>query len=835
MKFSNCSTAVIAAVIVSIPVSAAHAQAEPEAEQLPEAVAEDDRIDDSYVIGTGNESGTSKIERGEIEARTPGSGDVNQLLKAFPTVQFDRNEGLARRDEIQDIRPADISISGGRIYENLITIDGIDVNSRFDTTNANPANFNEVAGASAQTVWFDAELIGAITLRDSNVSAEYGRFTGGSLDIETRQANRSWGASATVNYTEDGLVNYLISDRSLAAFEASGEELPEAPEFRKWRFGATLDVPVSDRGGLLLAVNRSTSEVLTPFGSRSLLEPQIRRSESNNFLISGNYDLNSELTLSGQVSYSPYESEYANPNGGFNELVSYGGGLVSKVNLAARGDAFNWDVTASYSHSDTSREAQPIHYIIPSTSPNGNYCTSTNCSRGGFGDLDQTQDNYGLKLKMWGDLGAGELSGGFDFQILDLLKERPEESRAYLTVRTGSDIVCTSGESLDCSSGEYYHERYNVYQPYLADINLKSFAAWAQYDVALGPIDLRAGLRYDYEDFLGNGNFGPRLSVSWNINDDWAITAGANRYYGRSMVAYAVRDAYPNLLRYRRLANNVGGERQIGDNDWFLERELALTKYRNADLDTPYSDELTGAVTGSVFGGVLRLKGIYRDGRDGFARSLREREIITLPSGGTTTRSVFELTNDGRNEYWGGSLEYVKTFGNHTFSVNVNYSETTSNNDDYFATAFDIAETGEQVLFNGQIVDLIEVLEQNQQLEFASPFIVNASWTAQWFNNRLTTNVNARYRDGFERIEDTGINETVDGTRYDVYDFIVYPTRVNFDLNAQFDIIDQPFGSLTADMRVSNLLNTIPAKNSASVSQPYQFGRSVWVGLKYKY
>ena len=118
MKLTQSSLAALAIALFS--ATAAEAQeAAPQAKTLAESVAEGDRADDSYAMGTGNDSGTSTITQKEIDARTPGSGDVNQLLKVLPTVQFNRTEGLASREDIQDIRPANISISGGRIYDNL--------------------------------------------------------------------------------------------------------------------------------------------------------------------------------------------------------------------------------------------------------------------------------------------------------------------------------------------------------------------------------------------------------------------------------------------------------------------------------------------------------------------------------------------------------------------------------------------------------------------------------------------------------------------------------------------------------------------------------------------
>lgn len=832
MKHDFLKGAAVAAFLASGSVAAA--QDAGRAEDLPEAVAEGEQVEEAYEVGRGNDNGTTTIKRKEIEARTPGSGDVNQLLKLLPTVQFDRNEGLANREDIQDIRPADISIAGGRIYENLITVDGIDVGSRLDVTNDNPFNFNEPAGNAAQGLWLDAELIGEITLRDSNVSAEFGRFTGGALNIETREARRSWGVSGNFNYTDDGLTNYLLSDASRAAFDASGEPLPEAPEFRRMRFGASIDVPLSDKGGLLFAVNRSRADVLYFRSEAFNFEPGFRSSVSDNFLVSGNYDLGPDLKLSGQFTYSPYESEAANANGIDNLIVSNGGGVGARLRLESTGD-IRWDVTATYNHSDTSRTAPPANFSIPSTTTNGAVCSNTNCTIGGFGNLDQTQDIYGLNSRIALDVGRGELRGGLDLQRVEAFRERPDTNFAFQTAVRGANIACPGGDDLTCATGEYALTQRQVYRAYRADVAVDAVGAWAEYSLPLGEVDLRAGLRYDYESFLGNHNFAPRLAATWNVDSDWQLTFGANRYYGRSMLAYAIREQYPPSITERRSGVLVNGERQFTDDQWSLFRLTVPTSFQGSDLDTPFSDELTAGIGAPLLGGVMRLRGIARWGKDEFARSLQQDEDILLETGATATRRFFTLTNDGESTYRGISLEWVKTIGKHTFALNANYSETQTTNEDFFLTAEDVEEEGEQVLFEGEVIDLLTLLEQNQRLEFAAPLLINASWTGLWMNDRLTTNLNLRYRSGFDRIEDTGVNEVVDGTRFDVYDFVRYDDQINVDLNLQYEVLRTRIGALTLDARISNLLNTIPAPNSAAVAQPFQFGRSTWLGLRYRF
>ena len=72
-------------------------------EELPEVVAEGNELN-TYSLSSGNDTGTSTIKQDEVEARGAGSGDVNQLLKILPTVQFDHEEGIGTRDNILDLR-----------------------------------------------------------------------------------------------------------------------------------------------------------------------------------------------------------------------------------------------------------------------------------------------------------------------------------------------------------------------------------------------------------------------------------------------------------------------------------------------------------------------------------------------------------------------------------------------------------------------------------------------------------------------------------------------------------------------------------------------------------
>ncbi|MEN7535845.1 hypothetical protein [Aurantiacibacter flavus] len=99
----------------------------------------------------------------------------------------------------------------------------------------------------------------------------------------------------------------------------------------------------------------------------------------------------------------------------------------------------------------------------------------------------------------------------------------------------------------------------------------------------------------------------------------------------------------------------------------------------------------------------------------------------------------------------------------------------------------------------------------------------------------MRTNVNLRYRNGFTRIEDTTTSDTIDGKSYDLFADVSYRDNFDLNLNAELDLVRTSYGTVTADMRVTNVLNRIASKEHVSTTYPWQYGRQVWFGLKFSY
>lgn len=827
-------TSASAAALLLAGAAQAQGQTQNQADQADAAiptvvVTDESRASTAYSYGSPINSGETTFSADSIRDRAPGSGDGNQLLKLAPTVQFSNDEGMAVDENLQDIRPAQISIAGASPWDNLFILDGVSVGSRLFSPDG-VQGIDTVASGSVQGIWVDSSLIGKMTLLDSNVSAEYSGFLGGVVDVETRAPAHTYGVTAYYGLTRTDMASYRMPDS--VRTELNGV-FPEKPDYEKTRYGFSVDLPVNERLRLLAAYSYSDS-LVTYYRTAGYVDPTYgQTSTSENYLLKAEYDLSPNLTFDGQINWSPYESTNAAAASIDSLMRQQGGGLTTKARLRGqRGDA-RWSVQLSYTDADSGRKAPGINYMLPSSDPNVDWCTRSTCTKGSFGDIDQYQKDLGLKATWSQPLGAGDLNLGLEFTQVDVMRNRPETNYAYQTPVVSTSTQCADPAeeaALTCVPGSYAISRMQVYRAYRTEVDLQSYGLWSEYDFDWAGFEVRAGLRYDYESFLDNHSVAPRLSISHGL--PWAgmtATIGANRYYRQSFLGYAIRENTLQTQQYTRTAvNGVWG------NTWRLTNESSLNRYSQADLSTPYSDELTAAVQGDLLGGRFRVKGILRDGKDQFSVS-EVRETYTTDSGGTNTRLVGTPNNDGHSKYRGLSLEWNRDFGRrHNLALNTNFSKSQATNISLFDESADL-EGDTLVYYKGEVVSLFKALSDNQREDFASPIIINADWASSWFDGRMRTNVNARFRDEFTRVEDTGETATVDGVRYDVYGPITYDASVDVNLSVQAEIVRTQYGTTTLDLRVNNLFDTVRNNNSTSTTNPYQLGRNLWVSLKYQY
>ena len=124
-------------------------------------------------------NGNTHYTSESIERLPTGNGNISDLLRTNPAVRMDSTQSTSLNQG--DIRPEKISIHGASPYQNAYLIDGISA-----TNNLNPANESDASSATnisgmSQGYYLDVSLLDNVTLYDSFVPVEFGRFNGGPL------------------------------------------------------------------------------------------------------------------------------------------------------------------------------------------------------------------------------------------------------------------------------------------------------------------------------------------------------------------------------------------------------------------------------------------------------------------------------------------------------------------------------------------------------------------------------------------------------------------------------------------------------------------------------
>ena len=132
-------------------------------------------------------NGNTHYTSESIERLPTGNGNISDLLRTNPAVRMDSTQSTSLNQG--DIRPEKISIHGASPYQNAYLIDGISA-----TNNLNPANESDASSATnisgmSQGYYLDVSLLDNVTLYDSFVPVEFGRFNGGVIDAKIKRFN----------------------------------------------------------------------------------------------------------------------------------------------------------------------------------------------------------------------------------------------------------------------------------------------------------------------------------------------------------------------------------------------------------------------------------------------------------------------------------------------------------------------------------------------------------------------------------------------------------------------------------------------------------------------
>lgn len=784
------------------------------------------------------------ISRDVIDKLPSNNATVTELLKTVPGVQF--SESLNDSRTGGEIKPPEISISGGRTVDNSYIFDGVNLNSLSDPDFSSVHNYDNLPGHSQRMFLLD-HLVEDITVLRSNIPARYGNFTGGVVEIKSIDPEPEITGEISYRTTRSDWGQFYIDPDDEEEFRNSTDSYNQ-PNFEKHETSVTLHIPVNDEMRFLFDYSRLESKI--PINEFDHKKNQRRRNE--NFFLKFVATPNAKTELRLAATYAPYQGDYNLSDTLNSDYELDGGGYIldAELNQQTTYGQFNFNV--NYQESENSREASKDWYSWRAT-PSKDWGTTVS-KEGGYGDLEKLEKSVEVNLDFTSnELAAGAtkhtFSVGTELSYLQATFDRTEEATQYIAyLADDSDprypVIPCPADDEQCIDGEQFIYYKNTRPVNEADADIFNIQAYFEDQLAIDRLSLRPGLRVSYENYQKNLNLAPRFAVSFDVfdNNKTVISGGYNRYFGTNLLALDLRSQQAfNTKAYRCVDNgsnkcDTSAVPKYSPNyAWLPLANTSFSTSRVSNLDTPYSDELTLGIHQYLLGGQLELLYIDREYKDQIVSVILDRD--------ENGYIYSEWRNDGRRSHEEVSLSWQRSWKKHYLFMAVTWEETESNSTsytDYFSEhqlKEDPNELDLLVWYEGKLTDRrgVPINDYNR------PYKANIIYSVNLPYNFAFTNV-MNYRSRYHKVEEIRSGDVLmpDGSLVDVrtlendyYDKTVKNSDLTFDWKFSWQTPD--WGGNSAELTL-DILNVFNRKvEIGTEDDSYKLGRQYWAGLTYKF
>lgn len=832
------------AVMMALATSAYAEETYSEVEVLDEVVVTADSFSQQI--------GTQKITQEQIARQPTKNGGITDLLKSNPNVRF--SNASDRSTNAGEIRPNEVSFHGEKYYSNNFILDGMSNNDNINPSgsierNGVPVGPNpyDMPNGNAQSMWLNANLLKSVEAFDSNISAKYGNFTGGVIDAQLKDPNFERQHSGRIYYrtTRDAWTHFYIDDSTQDAFE-NYTRLDYQPKFVKQSYGIEVSEKLGEKFALLFSYDRTTSDIdhyhSIMRNSSDISSPVANNQKRTNesYLLRGVYFADNGDVWRGTFMYAPHKSYLYKNNVQNGNFTSTGGGLQFNLEWDKQFDSLKMKSYAGYKKTGDEIAHQEDHYHRYNASSNIPWYSNNNYATwGGYGKYWNQKEIYTLKQDFnvtpfdWKET-SHKINFGWKAEFAKAKYKRDSDSYLYY-YRNASNVIC--GTDSQCIDGDQYAYQRNLYQARDVSASDNDYAAYIEDIIKWKNLELTLGSRLSHNAFLGNTNLDYRLSGSYDLFGDQStvLFGGANRYYGGSLLAFKLRQGIGTLLRQDRSLNADGTLSEWGE---ATSATGAPTRYYNAKVKTPYSDEKVLGLQQNVLNTKWTLKWVHRNSRDQFSSSYRVIDDLSyrvLGNQGWSKNDTFTLAIAPLKGY---QSEYA----NISWDAGVRISRTKTNNNYYDQSA----DLEEKVIYNGTLMDYDDLPPQDFNSPWSAFININThfpKWNLDW-DQRFS------YTHGRKsRVTDDSVSCNGSYSGNEACGDYVGEARVLRDvvMGNEFNVdwrftYKQPIASTQSfeiTLDVNNVLNRKSlAKSggrSASNATYYKQGRNFWLGAAYNW
>lgn len=769
------------------------------------------QLPDALVIGQLETPDVKMLD--QLDMRRGLRNDLAEALTMVPSVRVADNASSSLQQG--DLKPVEFSIRGAAAYQNKIMLDGASIDNMLDPANKEgQGNYTSVAGHS-QSVFIDPRFVKELKVIDVNASATEGNFTGGIVKAETQSYNGRNTFEISQRRTQDSWTQFHVDKKQEAKFEDGSSQSPTGlpgefqPNFKKsetalsgsTRFGdlgifaGYSEKQASIKQKQVVSLNLSGVGPIFKPGEDKSIDRHSRFAVVRADLLDREYDLNASLAYSDYsedsfiINY--LDSDFAGKHNGLNLSVNFGQMLGQtkmdlNVNTGLSADERNFkkNVLNKYGY-------KPIF--------------DYNAFNGGYGELANQQQSVGSTL-------------GFTTPINDQVNVKyggEFKWSAYKQDRA-NDFIFNTYEFDKKSAVEYLQEEATYGKGEINFTNL-NLASYAELEGDHDRFFWRSGLRLERDGWLKNTNWAPRFLAGVYLDDNKAyqIRVGANRYYGKSFLAYRLREKERRYVT-RRTRENPSADWITGDADQWQFR----------DLDTPYDDEYSIGLFGPALSGQAGLQVVQRRGRKQIRTKLDAATGISSfeNSGASDTYQVDLFWRSQTLAFAGMDWTFNSALA---WMDKKTDSRITDNNNGYTSNE----DPKKEVIYKGKRINLYDLPAG----DFATPITANFDLITQAFNDRLFVRNSLSITDGYRYIKSLG-RKTLPGstTRLDSYDIEKQGATARWDMSVEYQLLASPSSPYIR----TDLINVLDNKNVISAegnTQLFGVGRQYWLEVGYRF
>ena len=589
-----------------------------------------------------------------------------------------------------------ITISGGLSYENLFLINGVDVNENL---------------RGQPLLLFVEDAIQETKVSSGSVSAEFGRFEGGVVNMITKSGGNNVSGSFRTTFTNDAWrsITPYPGDQKIDAVTPTYEATLGGPILRDrlWFFGA----------GRYNNLDRNRT---TEFASRNYTFEQLdKRYEGKlTYSLTSHHNVKASYTKRALTTNNnsfgtimDLASLYDNGTDFGLKVFNYTGVLSNALFVEGQYSNKTMVTTGTGSRFSDLVKGTPIW---DRSRGQARFNSPTFCNVCGGGWLEH-RDNWDAFAKVnyflsTGKAGSHSFVGGFD-RFREQRQNNNWQSGSTYRIQSTSAIIDPSGDIFPIFNNN--NSTYIEYQPLVADSlgnDIRTYSGFINDAWHFNRrLSFNLGLRYDRNNssdqaglpVVKDSKWSPRLGMSWDLKADgkWIANAGYARYVmGMSTAIVDAGSAGGRTATYSYFylgpAINTGSGPYLTAAqalptlfDWFFANGGLTRATRSAPsipgfttmvgdhLQASNSNEYTVGLAHEMGRGTWRIDCLYRKYADmyGDFRDLTTGKVSD-PTGRLFDLTVVRNAPDARRDYKGVTANVTHRFpsaqvgGNYTLS-----------------------------------------------------------------------------------------------------------------------------------------------------------------------